>query len=203
MSQSSSLRRICVFGAGAIGGALAARLARTAEAAGTQISIVARGLHLAAIRKTGLRLQQSNEGVPLTAHVRATDDPATLGPQDLVFTTVKGHQLAEAASGIGALLGPETRVVTILNGIPWWYFHADPGKHGGKRLPLLDPDGALWDLVGHSASSAASPITAPKSPRPAMCILPAKVVLSWVSRTATYRPTLRRLRRCWSRQAGA
>jgi 2-dehydropantoate 2-reductase len=148
MSQSSSLRRICVFGAGAIGGALAARLARAAEVAETQISIVARGLHLAAIRKTGLRLRQSNETVPLTAHVRATDDPATLGPQDLVFTSVKGHQLAEAARGIGALLGSETRVVTILNGIPWWYFHADPGKHGGERLPLLDPDGALWDLVG-------------------------------------------------------
>jgi hypothetical protein len=80
ISQSSPLRR--VFGAGAIGRGLAARLAQTANAAGTQISTVARGLHLAAIQMTGLRLRQSKEGAQLTTDVRATDDPATLGPQD-------------------------------------------------------------------------------------------------------------------------
>jgi 2-dehydropantoate 2-reductase len=147
VTASPPLHRICVFGAGAIGGALAARLGTAAEGSGTKVSVIARGAQLTAIQTGGLRLRQS--GAPeLHVSVLATDDPACLGPQDVIFSTVKGHQLAAAAEGIGALLGPKTRVVTILNGVPWWYFHAAPEPYQDRRLPLLDPADALWDIVG-------------------------------------------------------
>lgn len=134
--------RICVFGAGAIGGHVATRLAE----GGADVSIVARGAHLAAIRDKGLRLI-----APDGEHhvrVRATDDPAELGPQDAVITTLKAHSLPAAASGIALLLGPDTPVAFVANGIPWWYFHGLGGPHDGTELPRLDPKGAIRTAVG-------------------------------------------------------
>jgi 2-dehydropantoate 2-reductase len=140
--------KICVFGAGAIGGVVAARLGAAASRGGKdEISVVARGAHLAAIKAHGLRLVD-NQGTDQTVALAASDDPTTLGAQDLVIVTLKGHQLTASASGIAALLGPKTRVVMVLNGVPWWYFHGIEGAHRDRQLPALDPDGALWTGIG-------------------------------------------------------
>jgi 2-dehydropantoate 2-reductase len=133
--------RVCVYGAGAIGGHLAARLAR----GGADVSIVARGAHLAAIRQNGLRIHAPD--AELHANVTATDDPRDLGPQDAVLVTAKSPALASVAAGIGPLLGPDTPVVFVMNGIPWWYFHAHGGALDGQTLPQLDPDGAIRAAV--------------------------------------------------------
>ncbi|WGF89941.1 2-dehydropantoate 2-reductase [Marinivivus vitaminiproducens] len=130
--------RICIFGAGAIGGGLAVFLAR----AGHEVSVVARGLHLRAIRTGGLRVRR--DGRELRADVAASDDPAELGVQDTVFVTVKAHSLPGLAGAFAPLLGPDTAVVTAMNGVPYWYFHGDDGPFRGQRLTSLDPEGALW-----------------------------------------------------------
>jgi 2-dehydropantoate 2-reductase len=149
-SEAASFpERVCVFGAGAIGGALAVRLATAPALSRSRVSVVARGAHLAAIRKDGLRLWSGDASVPIVAEVAASDDPSDLGPQDLVVTTLKGHQLPAAARAIAALLKPETRVIMIQNGIPFWYFHGAP-RLEGRRLAALDPSDALWDLIGPS-----------------------------------------------------
>ncbi|CAH2604385.1 2-dehydropantoate 2-reductase [Rhodovastum atsumiense] len=134
--------RVCVFGAGAIGGHLLARLAR----GGAEVSMVARGAHLAAIRADGLRVQDRDEEI----HVRpaASDDPAELGRQDIVLTTVKAHALPAAAAMLAPLLGPDTPVVFVVNGIPWWYFQHHGGPLDGRRLPRLDPDDTILRAVG-------------------------------------------------------
>ena len=136
--------KICVYGAGAIGGHLAARLAKS----GVETSVVARGAHLAAIRANGLTLQAPDlSGV---FAVRASDDPAELGPQDAVLVTTKAPALPSVAAGIGPLLGPDTPVVFVMNGIPWWYFHAHGGAFDGHRMAGVDPGDTVWDRVGPS-----------------------------------------------------
>jgi 2-dehydropantoate 2-reductase len=134
--------KACVFGAGAVGGHIAARLAK----AGTRVSVVARGVGLAAMRRRGLRVEAPGEVID--AEVTASDNPAELGPQDVVVVTVKAPALPSVAAMIGPLLGPETPVVFAMNGIPWWYFHAHGGPLDGQRLPQIDPGGALWQAVG-------------------------------------------------------
>jgi 2-dehydropantoate 2-reductase len=134
--------RICVFGAGAVGGHFAARLAR----GGAQVSVVARGAQLAAIRSRGLRVEAAD--ATIVVPVAASDDPAALGPQDAVLVTLKAPALPALAAGIAPLLGPDTPVVFAMNGIPWWYFHAHPGPHAGRRLPRVDPGDAVWRAVG-------------------------------------------------------
>jgi 2-dehydropantoate 2-reductase len=134
--------RACIYGAGAIGGHLAARLAK----GGADVSVIARGPNLQAMRAGGLRVHAPDGD--LHAPVRATDDPAELGPQDAVIVTVKAPALPAVAAGIAPLLGPDTPVVFAMNGIPWFYFHREGGKHDGARLDQLDPGGALWDAVG-------------------------------------------------------
>jgi 2-dehydropantoate 2-reductase len=134
--------KICVFGAGAIGGHLAVRLAR----GGAEVSAIARGLHLAAIRRDGLTVH-TKDG-KLHARVQATDDPATLGAQDAVIVTVKAPALPSVAATIAPLLRPDTGVAFAMNGIPWFYFHAHGGTLDGRRLPKIDPDDALWRVVG-------------------------------------------------------
>jgi 2-dehydropantoate 2-reductase len=134
--------KICVYGAGAIGGHVAARLAR----GGAAVSVVVRGANLAAIRANGLTVRMPDES--FTVSVAATDDPATLGPQDAVVVTAKAPALASVAAGIGPLLGPDTPVAFVLNGIPWWYFHGHGGPLDGQNLPRLDPDCALARAVG-------------------------------------------------------
>jgi 2-dehydropantoate 2-reductase len=135
--------RICVFGAGAIGGNFAARLADS----GNEVSVVARGKHLEAIKANGLTLISGDKKI--VAKVKASDRPADLGPQDAVISTLKATGLEALAEGVGPLLGPETPVVFAQNGIPWWYGHG----LGGSRPPApdlsrLDPGGALAKAVG-------------------------------------------------------
>lgn len=134
--------RVCVFGAGAIGGHLAVRFAR----GGAEVSVVARGPHLAAIRADGLTVDAVDGR--FNVRVAASDNPAVLGPQDAVVVTVKAPSLPEVAAIVGPLLRAETGVAFVMNGIPWWYFHALPGKLAGSRLPRIDPDDALWRAVG-------------------------------------------------------
>jgi 2-dehydropantoate 2-reductase len=130
--------RICIYGAGAIGGLLGAKLA----AAGHEVTLIARGAQLAALRERGLTLRSGEE--TLTVRPHATDDPAAAGPQDSVILTLKAPGLAAIAGAIGPLLGPETSIVTAMNGILWWYFHGVEGPHRDRRLACIDPDGLLW-----------------------------------------------------------
>lgn len=144
-----AIRTICVYGAGALGGTFAAKIAASLGAE-VEVSVIARGAHLAAIRERGLSISYSDGAHPaMSARVTATDDPFDLPPQDLVITGLKGHQLAGSAHGLAHLLQDDTRVLMILNGIPWWYFHRD-GESGfaERQLPELDPEGKLWNLVG-------------------------------------------------------
>jgi 2-dehydropantoate 2-reductase len=111
-----SIRTVCVYGAGALGGAFATKIAH-ALSDEVQVSVIARGAQLAAIRENGLSVVYDGENHPsLSAHVTATDDPSTLPPQDLVITGMKGHQLSAAAEGIASLCNGKTRVMMILNG---------------------------------------------------------------------------------------
>lgn len=134
--------RICIFGAGAIGGYMGARLA----AVGAEVSLVARGPHLAAIRENGLTLIE--EGVETMHRVQATDDAATLGPQDYVILTLKAHSVPAVVPRILPLMGPETTLVSGVNGVPWWYFHRHGGDFEGTRLESVDPGGVQWDGFG-------------------------------------------------------
>ena len=134
--------KVAVFGAGAIGGFLGVRFAQ----AGADVSLVARGAHLAAMRADGIRLQI--EGTEEVAHVRCTDDPATLGPQDYVVIALKAHQISGAASGIAALLRADTSVVTASNGLPYWYFHDAPAPLTDRILETVDPGGEQWRRIG-------------------------------------------------------
>jgi 2-dehydropantoate 2-reductase len=134
--------RICVYGAGAIGGHLAGRLAK----AGVDVSVVARGPHLAAIRQNGLTVLAGDGDIH--ARVAASDDPAELGPQDAVIVAVKAPALPAVAAGIAPLLGPDTPVAFAMNGIPWWYFYKHGGPLDGRRLPRIDPGDAVWNAVG-------------------------------------------------------
>ncbi|MFC0408057.1 ketopantoate reductase family protein [Roseomonas elaeocarpi] len=134
--------KICVFGAGAIGGHLAARLAK----GGAEVSVVARGAYLDAIRTRGLTVRALDG----EHHCRpaASADPAELGPQDAVIVTTKAPALTQVAGAIGPLLGPETAVAFVMNGIPWWYFDRHGGELDGRRLPALDPDDAVRRAIG-------------------------------------------------------
>ena len=129
--------KICIYGAGAIGGWIGARLA----ALGEPVSVVARGATLAALQTHGLRLQQA-EGL-LQVPVQAADNAAALGVQDLVVVAVKAPALAEVARGIAPLLGPHTMVLTAMNGVPWWFFQGFGGAYAGTALKAVDASGAI------------------------------------------------------------
>ncbi len=134
--------RVCVYGAGAIGGHIAVRLL-AAEAA--QVSVVARGAQLAAIRTRGLTLRRAGKDTTATP-AAATDDPASLPPQDLVIVTLKAHALPAEAARLARLLAPDAAALFVVNGIPWWWTHGLPGRTG--PLPLLDLGRALWTTLG-------------------------------------------------------
>jgi len=134
--------RACVYGAGAIGGHLAVRLAK----GGAEVSVIARGAHLAAIQANGLEVH-AIDGVH-KVRVQATDDPRTVGPVDAVFVTVKAPALPVVAAGIGPLLQQDTAVAFVMNGIPWWYFQHLGGPHDGRKLPRVDPDDVLLKAIG-------------------------------------------------------
>jgi 2-dehydropantoate 2-reductase len=133
--------RICVVGAGAIGGLLAARLAK----AGHAVTVIARGAHLSAIQNQGLRLiDDSGEFV---VRCNAMDKVADAGQQDLVILAVKAHQVAAVAPDLVVTYHENTVVLTAQNGIPWWYFMKQPGPHEGLRLESVDPGGLVADQI--------------------------------------------------------
>jgi 2-dehydropantoate 2-reductase len=135
--------RICVFGAGAIGGYLGAKLAAKGDC---EVSLVARGVQLQALRTRGLTLREG--GGETTVKVRASNDPASLGPQDAVILAVKAHAVTAALASLKPLLGPETAVVTAQNGIPWWYFYRHGGAYEGRHIEAVDPGGRIWCEIG-------------------------------------------------------
>lgn len=133
--------KVCIFGAGAIGGHIAARMAAAKSA---ELSVVARGAQLDAIRRNGVTLESGDKeycGKPSVA----TDDPATLPKQDLVIVTLKAHAIPAVAATIEKLLAADGVVLFPLNGIQWWWNHGRPGNKGA--LPLLDPQGELWSRL--------------------------------------------------------
>ncbi|HRV62698.1 2-dehydropantoate 2-reductase [Albidovulum sp.] len=134
--------RICIFGAGAIGGYLGAKLA----GAGADVSLVARGPHLEAIRSRGLTLIE--DGQETTHRIRASDDPAELGPQDYVVVTLKAHSVPPVVGRMAPLLGAGSTVVSGVNGVPWWYFHKIGGPLEGTRLQSVDPGDVQWNGIG-------------------------------------------------------
>ena len=129
--------RVCVLGAGAIGGFIGARLA----SAGVETSALARGATLAALRTHGWRVDTGEER--FTAPVRASADPSELGEQDVVIVAVKAQSAASAAAAIGPLLGPRTMVLTAMNGVPWWFFDGFGGPCRGRHLDSVDPGGVI------------------------------------------------------------
>ncbi|MBI5088012.1 MAG: 2-dehydropantoate 2-reductase [Actinobacteria bacterium] len=131
--------RVCIVGAGAIGGLLGARLAL----AGQDVSVLARGENLAAIRANGLTLVEPDGSSAVARNVRADGSMADLGPQDVVVLALKAHQIAEVADGLGALYDDSTVVVPLQNGVPWWFFQKFGGPFDGRRITSLDPDGAI------------------------------------------------------------
>jgi 2-dehydropantoate 2-reductase len=129
--------KICVYGAGAVGGLIAAWLARSAH----EVSVIARGAHLEAIRSGGLRVREreKTEAYKVTAEA----DPARLGPQDYVIVAVKAQSLHEVAERIAPLVGPGTSILTAMNGVPWWFFDGLEFGAGKLRIESLDPGGKL------------------------------------------------------------
>ena len=137
--------RVCVFGAGAIGTHIGARLSAANQA---DVSVVARGASLEAIRRNGLTVKSGGEEINGKPKV-ASDDPSTLPPPDVVVVTLKGHALPPLAATLERLTAPNGVVVFMLNGIPWWWPHGRAGQQGPLRL--LDPDGELWTRLREKA----------------------------------------------------
>jgi 2-dehydropantoate 2-reductase len=133
--------RVAVYGAGAIGGLLGAYLART----DAEVSLIARGPHLAAMRERGLGVRGQES---FTVRPRATDDPAELGPQDYIVIALKAHSVPPVVDRMRPLLGPKTAVVFAVNGMPWWYFYKLPGPFEDHRLESVDPGNRQWDVIG-------------------------------------------------------
>lgn len=134
--------RICIFGAGAIGGYLGAKLAQ----AGVDVGLVARGPHLEAIRRKGLTLIEN--GTTTEHRVRASADARDFGPQDYVILTLKAHSVPAIVGDLAPILEPATTVVSGVNGIPWWYFHKIGGPLEGTRLASVDPGDVQWNGIG-------------------------------------------------------
>lgn len=134
--------KICIFGAGAIGGYMGAKLAQ----AGADVSLVARGPHLAAMRENGLRLIEETGETAVT--VTVSDNAADLGPQDYVIVTLKAHSVPAVVPHMQPLIGDHTTIVSGVNGVPWWYFHKLGGPFDGTRLETVDPGHAQWDGFG-------------------------------------------------------
>ena len=134
--------KICVFGAGAIGGYMGVKLAQ----AGADVSLVARGPNLAAMQQNGLRLIE--EGQEHKVSVSASDTPSDLGEQDYIIVTLKAHSVPPVVEKMRPLIGKNTTIVSGVNGVPWWYFHKIGGPLEGTRLHSVDPDDAQWNGFG-------------------------------------------------------
>lgn len=134
--------KVCIFGAGAIGGYMAVMM----KQGGVDVSLVARGAHLAAIKSNGLKLLINGE--EKVAKITATSDPKELGPQDFVIVGLKAHQGWESAEQMKPLFGPKTAVMTAQNGVPWWYFYGLDEKFSSLRLQSVDPGNRQWNAIG-------------------------------------------------------
>jgi 2-dehydropantoate 2-reductase len=133
--------RICVVGAGAVGGVTGAWFAK----AGHEVSLVARGAHLEAIRRRGLTLISG--GKPELHPVRASSEPADFGIQDAVFVCLKTYSIAAMLPRLRSLVGPDTMVIPAINGLPWWYFYKEGGRFDGQSVACLDPAGTLFEAL--------------------------------------------------------
>jgi 2-dehydropantoate 2-reductase len=133
--------KVCIFGAGAIGGYIGAKLAM----AGEEVTLIARGPHLEAMKSKGLTLIE--DGKTHVVHPRVTSDSREAGPQDYVFLSVKAHGLGAIADAVQPLLGEKTVLVPAINGLPWWYFYKVGGEYEGKRVEAVDPGGVLWEKL--------------------------------------------------------
>jgi 2-dehydropantoate 2-reductase len=142
---SKMFARTCIVGAGAIGGWIGSGLAH----AGCAVSVVARGATLAALQQQGLRLQSGNQ--THTHAVNASNDPATLGVQDLVVIAVKAPAMLEVARHIAPLIGPDTVVLTAMNGVPWWFLQGFGGARQGTRLQSVDATGEIGAAIPASS----------------------------------------------------
>ena len=134
--------RICIYGAGAIGGYMGARLSLS----GVDVTLIARGPHLQAMKKNGLKI--ISDGQEITAYPQCTHDPAEAGPQDYVIITLKAPSVPNVLDAMQPLLGERTCVVTTANGIPWWYFYGLKGPWENHRLKSVDPGNRQWDEIG-------------------------------------------------------
>ncbi|MEM6886663.1 MAG: 2-dehydropantoate 2-reductase [Pseudomonadota bacterium] len=134
--------KICIFGAGAIGGYMGVKLAL----AGADVSLVARGPHLAAMQEKGLTLIEDESTT--TVSVNASENAADLGPQDYVIVTLKAHSVPPLVPKMQPLIGEGTTIVSGVNGVPWWYFHKIGTDLEGTRLETVDPGNAQWDGFG-------------------------------------------------------
>jgi len=131
--------KVCIYGAGAIGGYVGVQLKR----AGVDVSLIARGAHLEAMRKNGLKLLIDDE--ERVEHIPCTDNPADLGPQDYVIVALKGHQVPGVVDAMQPLLGNDTAVVTAVNGVPYWYYYKHGDQLEGKTLESIDPGAKQWN----------------------------------------------------------
>ncbi|MGB0847314.1 MAG: 2-dehydropantoate 2-reductase [Thiolinea sp.] len=134
--------KIAIYGAGAIGGYLGALLSK----AGEEVSLIARGPHLAAIKANGLALDMNGERI--VTHPVATDNPEELGEQDFVIISLKAHSAVHVVDAMQPLLGKDTAVVTAVNGVPWWYFYGLSGEWENRRIESVDPGGKQWEGIG-------------------------------------------------------
>ena len=134
--------KVCVVGAGAIGGYMAVRIAQ----AGHDVSVIARGPHLAAIRAYGLKLIEADQELVAT-NLTATDNIRELGPQDVVLLALKAHQIEAVVEDLSVLLEPKTVLVTLQNGIPWWYFQKLDSPYAGRVVKTVDPTGVLFNKI--------------------------------------------------------
>ncbi|MBM3591293.1 MAG: 2-dehydropantoate 2-reductase [Alphaproteobacteria bacterium] len=153
--------KICIFGAGAIGGLMGAKLAAKGD---VDVTFIARGPHLAAMRENGVKL--ISEGTEQIVHPRCVATAEEAGPQDYVLVTLKAHSLPSAAKQMQPLLGPDTAIVSAVNGIPWWYFHGIGGAYEGRIVQSVDPDGQVSALLPPSRAIGcivypAAEVTAP------------------------------------------
>jgi ketopantoate reductase len=131
--------RVCIVGAGAIGGLMGAKLALGGE----DVTVIDQGAHLEAIQENGLKLIWEDGTEHVAKVAKATDNLAEAGEQDLIILGLKAHYLDQVAKEISVITGPETMIVTVQNGIPWWYFHKHGGEFDGRPLDSLDPDRVL------------------------------------------------------------
>ena len=153
--------KICIFGAGAIGGLMGAKLAAKGD---VDVTFIARGPHLAAMRENGVKL--ISEGTEQIVHPRCVESAEEAGPQDYVLVTLKAHSVPSAAKQMQPLLGPDTAIVSAVNGIPWWYFHGLGGAYEGRIVQSVDPDGQVSALLPPSRAIGcivypAAEVTAP------------------------------------------